>query len=351
MTARYRRETLGQDVVVLDPFGVSGLAGGALNPLDAVEYLDESLELYAMATPGLLRGAATSTKEPYWDNKSDDLIAGLALAVMSVLPPEQRHIGKVRELLCASSPKYAMAVLLDTHKGIPEMATQNIANFLDLAEQTLSGVLSTAQQHMRVFADPASLAATSETTFDLAALRDGVPMTLYVVLPANRMSSHAALIRLWLATCLELAFSRRQQPELPTYFLVDELPILGELDLIRTAYTLMRSQGVRVCAYLQDLQQLKACYPKDWQAIVGNAAATQVFRPANYLAAKQIAELFGKDVTPERLLDLAPDEQVVLVDGRAHFAKKLDYLTDAVFAGRFDDNPMYGDGPPAPPSR
>ena len=69
----------------------------------------------------------------------------------------------------------------------------------------------------------------------------------------------------------------------------------------RTAFTLMRGYGVRISIYLQDLNQLKQLYPQDWETLVNNAGTIQTFNPSNYQMAKQLADLFGTEVTAEDL--------------------------------------------------
>jgi len=45
---------------------------------------------------------------------------------------------------------------------------------------------------------------------------------------------------------------------------------------------------------------------------------------------------------PHQLQTLARDEQVVLINGCGESrCRRLNYLTDRRFAGRFDDNPLY----------
>ena len=50
------------------------------------------------------------------------------------------------------------------------------------------------------------------TTFSLDALRQGDPMTIYIVLPPEKLESHGALLRLWLSMLMRVLMTRTQRP-------------------------------------------------------------------------------------------------------------------------------------------
>jgi type IV secretion system protein VirD4 len=150
------------------------------------------------------------------------------------------------------------------------------------------------------------------------------------------------LLRNWLSALFTIAMSREVLPAVSTMFFVDEVGALGQMDQLRTAFTVMRGYGVRVFIYLQDLTQLKRMFPQDWETVVNNAGTIQTFNLSNHLMARQMGELFGSDLRPEDLLKLGPDEQIVLFHGgRWQRCLKADYLTDPLFKGRFRANPRY----------
>jgi type IV secretion system protein VirD4 len=109
------------------------------------------------------------------------------------------------------------------------------------------------------------------------------------------------------------------------------------MPLLRQALTLLRGYGVQAWTFWQDLSQLKQLYPQDWTTIVNNSAVTQVFGLTNHLMAAECAALLG--VRPEELLGLPPSEQMLHRAGEGvTTARRLDYLRDRRFAGRFDAN-------------
>jgi type IV secretion system protein VirD4 len=168
-------------------------------------------------------------------------------------------------------------------------------------------------------------------------------MTIYLILPVTRLISHGMLMRNWLSALFAVAMSRAVLPPASTLFLVDEVGALGPMDQLRTAFTVMRGFGLRVFIYLQDLSQLKRLFPNDWETVVNNAGTIQTFNLSNHLMARQMADLFGTDLRPEEILRLGRDEQIILFHGgQWKRCRKVDYLTDPLFRGRFRPNPRYG---------
>ncbi len=343
-TGHYRSQVLGQKVIYLDPFRLVTQTPDSLNPLDVIRFSDSSPEEFALTAPGLLHPEFVgSTRDPFWDNNGDSLISGLICHMLVSGEPEDRHFPKLRDYLMCDDVHYSLAVLLDTKgKQMPRMAYGNISSFVSTVEQTRSGILATAQQHLRILADPAVVQGLSTTSFDLDAFQQGEPMTIYLILPVTRLHSHGMLLRNWLSALFTIAMSREVLPAVSTMFFVDEVGALGQMDQLRTAFTVMRGYGVRVFIYLQDLTQLKRMFPQDWETVVNNAGTIQTFNLSNHLMARQMGELFGSDLRPEDLLKLGPDEQIVLFHGgRWQRCLKADYLTDPLFKGRFRANPRY----------
>ncbi|MBU6301177.1 MAG: type IV secretory system conjugative DNA transfer family protein [Verrucomicrobia bacterium] len=344
-TGHYRSRVLGQRVIYLDPFQLATPTPDSLNPLDVIRFSDSSPEEFALTVPGLLHPDFNgSTRDPFWDNNGDSLLSGLVCHMLVSGAAEDRHFPKLRDYLMCDDVHYNLAVLLDTMgKKMPPMAYGNLSSFVSTVEQTRSGILATAQQHLRILADPAVVHGLKTTTFDLDAFKRGEPMTLYLILPVTRLQSHGILLRNWLSALFQIAMSRQVLPERSTLFFVDEVGSLGPMEQLRTAFTVMRGYGVRVFIYLQDLSQLKRMFPQDWETVVNNAGMIQTFNLSNHLMARQMGELFGSDLRPEDLLNLGPDEQIILFHGgRWKRCLKADYLTDPLFKDRFQANPRYG---------
>jgi len=343
-TAR-QREKFGKTVII-DPYQKVTKKTDCFNPLDIMEKLEGGNSEKAMMLTELLntdRQGPSVNNDIFWDNRSNALISGVLTHILSLPKREDRHFGTLRKFLSADDIVYQLAKLLDEEGETMEAyAKEEISQFLQTADITRSCILTTAQQHIRIFGDEmVNKSITGSTSFDIDAFLRGEAMTIYLVLPPSKLVSHAPLLRLWIATLINLTMERSKRPKIPTLFMIDEAAQIGSLDSLRTATTLMRGYGLRVWTFWQDLSQLKRLYQYDWQTMLNNVDAIQLFGVTTWLMAKELSDILG-NISPNELLKI--DQRKMLVNysgGKMDYIQKMDYLKDGIFKGKFDPHPMY----------
>lgn len=345
-TARRRKE-MGQEVRLLDPFGAVSKRTDSLNPFDLFDRPGALLDADSEMLASLLAGDVGFHKEPFWDNWGRSLMAGVIAAVAETASKSERHFGKVREVLMSDDAVYNLAALIENHEDINRLSKQNISSFLPITEQTRSGILSTAQSYLKVVNSDSALRSLSKSTISLESVRKGDPMTIYIVIPPDKLESHGALLRLWVGALMLTVMGRKRRPKRSTLFLLDECAQLGEFGPLRQSMTLLRGYGLQVWPFFQDLSQLQRLYPKDWRTIFNNAGVFQLFGVANHLMARESADLIG-DVDPDMLRNMAKDRQIIAISNEKAMSARLpDYLQDAPFQGQFDANPMFDSDAPS----
>jgi len=338
VTARRRRE-MGHEVVILDPFQIAIDKPGSLNPLDRLAASSETVEDEALTLASLLSEGRRFEREAFWDDLAENLLAGLFTHVATSEGLNSRALGNVWDMLAEEDFTYTIAKLLDSKGLLSSFVRQQFATFLGHeGDKVRTSVASVAQQHMRVFASRSVQRAVATTSFDLEKVRSGAPLTIFIVMPPTKLISHGALLRLWLSTLLGIITDRTTAPEQPTTFMVDELAVLGGLRAFKEAVTLLRGYGLRCCLFLQSLAQLKSIYPRDHETITENCGAIITFGHTSMAMSRPIAELLG-DETAEALFAMTREQIAIRV-----IARRLDYLTDRSFAGKFDANPRYQRG-------
>lgn len=183
------------------------------------------------------------------------------------------------------------------------------------------------------------------TTIDLKKVERGDPMTIYIVLPPDKLLTHGKLLRLWLTLLLNALSKRETRPAMPTLLIVDEAAQLGEMKELKSAITLMRGYGMKVWTFWQDLTQLQALYPDDWPTIVNNCAVHQYFGVSTPMAARTLQDYLG-DTCPRPVASLKPNHLALYRPGeKGSVVRTPNYLTDAMFQGMFDANPFYASRP------
>ena len=255
--------------------------------------------------------------------------------------------------------------------GSPLPAVQRAANRLQQKEdRERSGVVSSAQRHTH-FLDSArmehvlgggdaSARGKASLPLSLADLGRG-PLTLYLVLPPDRLDTFSRWLRLVIACAVtELARTPPVKGR-RVLLLLDEFANLGPMAPVKRAVSLMAGYGIRVWTFLQDLTQLKGLYPKDWETFVANADVIQAFGVTDQTTAEYLSKMTGRTTvfgqsqtagksrgkhfsrsagssaseqgrdlaTPDELRRLGPDEELLLA-GREDpvIASKVRYYAD-----------------------
>jgi type IV secretion system protein VirD4 len=340
ITARHRA-ALGQEVIVLDPMGITDFPQGRLNPLDLVD-LDSAMAVDDAATLALAMGGNMPkfSKDPFWENRAQHVLIGCILHVLASRAEEDCNLTSLRDVINSAigNPEQ----LIEEMRASDHLEVVRCVDALGIkADTTLAGILATAQEFVDFLRGPLLHQATASSSFDLDDVTRGAPLSIYIVLPPHMIESHGRILRLWISVLITAVTRRRSKPPKPTLFLLDEAAQLGTLTQLRQAITLLRGYGLQTWSFWQDVSQLELLYPLDWKTMVNNCRVLQCFGALNMNAANDMARItgFGTGVdvlnleSHEILLQLAGDEAVV--------ARKPSYLKDLPFAGQFDANPYY----------
>lgn len=342
VTAKHRREVMGHEVVVIDPWTRLGPNTGRFNPLSLLREDSPALGDDAFALAALLTPPQSSPREPFWNERGEALIAGLMAHVATSPSGNERTIGRVHSLLHADDLVYSLALLLDTEgERMNPFARAQISSLVSLsADQTRSGIVSTAHSLFRAFASPA-VQDSLRDGLDAQGVIEGRPQTIYLVVPPEKLVSHASYLRVVLASLIGLITQRTRRPKRPTVLLVDEAAQLGPMPQLRQAITLTRGYGVRAALFLQSLAQLRSLFPSDHEVLAENCGTIVSFGHVRPSMCEGVARIMG-DTTDEALLAMGAEELAVKV-GRAptRILRRIDYLRDQPFCGRASPNPMF----------
>ena len=209
------------------------------------------------------------------------------------------------------------------------------------SDKTRPCIRTTATTFVKCLGSTAVSKCLEKSTFDLCDLLNNKPMTIYLVLPPEKLLSHRALLRLWVVTLLTVVMRRSRLPKQRTLFLLDEAAQLGSLDLLPQAVSLLRGYGLQVWTFWQDLSQLMKLYPSNWEALVNNAAVLQAFGVPGHAARIGWRAVLG-NADSQLASELHPEEMLVAVTGKPIARHtRANYLRDKPFVGRFDANQRF----------
>jgi type IV secretion system protein VirD4 len=346
VTHRWRRDVLGHEIIVIDPYGVVGLPNsGSLNPFDLQTVLGCSMYETAsmLATLFCGRDQRTSvtrgaTNDEFWQDQAISLMTGLIGAAIEGKIPEGSSFPAIRSLLKSDNFMYFLATLLDENPPSDQFRGE-IGTFLQTVEVTRSGILSSLTAHYRGIGGEGVDHALNTSTFDLSDfINNRVKATIYVVVPPEQLVSASKLLKLIFGTLLSGLYTRRTIPIMKTLIQMDEAASLGQFEPIRTGVTLLRGSGVILHTLFQDVDQVHQNY-SDARTLINNTSVIRLLGAGNYWQAAMLGDMFG--IEPRTLMNLEADEQLLLVDGRPHVCRRVNYRNDAYYEGRFDSNPRY----------
>ena len=381
VTARARRE-LGHKVFLVDPFSVNGSECAAFNVLDRLNLSEaDCVSESAMLADSLVISDAKGGAE-HFDESAKTLLQGMMLHVAGLDDPASRHLGELRRLITADEETFLgtladMAADDSAAFGIPARAANTI---MGMADRERGSVLSTARRNTSFLDDPRIVAALSRSDFDLAAIKAEL-MTVYLVMPANKIATNARFVRLFVGSVIAAITASSQQPPHRVVFVLDEFAQLGYMKAIEDAVSLMRGYGLAFWVFLQDLSQLKGVYPR-WQTFMANSAKV-FFGTDDYDTAKYVSDSLGQAtieyethnegknsgsglsggggsmnrgksagssqqftgrhlLTPDEVMRAGPERPIVLVKGEYPYQlARLNYLVDAESVGKADPNPYH----------
>ena len=343
VTAQRRRD-MGHKVIALDPFRIMGKDSDSLNPFDIFLLDNADIDTDAQMFAELLSEGNRFKTDPFWDITARGLHSGVIAYIVSGLKKEEWNINFLRDILMGDDETYNLAVVLDTlgkDKKITRMAYQEIASYLKMpAEKTRDSVLATAISYLKAFTSDQVASTLQKSSFSLQEVIDGSPLSIYIIIPPDKLRSHSALLKLWIGTLLKAISSRREIPEHRTLFILDECGQLGSFPFLETAITLLRGYGLQTWSFWQDLSQLRKLYEIEWSTMVNNCDVLQIFGTKNYRVATEFSEMVG--VETEQVSDVKASEQILLIEGQELMkTKRFDYLNNPEFKGKYQPNPLY----------
>ena len=382
---------LGQDVHVLDPFEVSGLATASFNPLAEIDLdSDDCAEDAGMFADALIMHPDRGEK--HWTESAQALLRALILVTLADPDPARRNLITVRRLLMLTderiedklfehpptlgkiTPQEALLQILKEQTGPHRDICLGLAGHLEgMGENERGSVLSAAKTQTQWLDDKRMKDVLCRNDFRMADLKQR-RTTIYLCLPAMRMGTHARWLRLMILLALSVMERTKVKTPAPVLFVLDEFPVLGHIQAIETAAGLMAGFGVKLWTILQNVGQLKQHYEKAWETFIANSGVVTAFGVVDQESLKVLSDKLGRLRMAEQVSSgaagnalvsgaaafrderfeaplLAEDELgrifsrdekrlLILGAGRSPaIAERLRYFDDAMFEGLYDAPP------------
>lgn len=281
-----------QTVHVVDPWGMTGLPVARFNPMDWLRPEDEDINENAMMLADSIV-TRRGSNDPFWDEEAKALLMGLLLYVaLDEREQENRTLGRVRDIV--SMGKDALTeVLLQMVENENPIVCSTAERTMSKEEKLRSNVLASLQSHTHFLDSPRIRTSLEHSDFRFEDLKTS-KMTVYLVLPADRLETFGRWLRLLIQQAITVnARNIEVKPDKPILFLLDEMAALGRLTMVEQAYGLMAGFGMQLWGIVQDLSQLERIYEKGWETFIGNSGVLQYFGSRDHKTAEYFSKLCG----------------------------------------------------------
>jgi len=306
ITAQWRR-TAGE-VVVLNPFGLHvgqypDLTSAGFNPLafldpaapafydDAAGLAEALIRVEGDAQrhfPESARGLVTAAM--MWERKVRGPQASLQQVRMMLTEREEVREGRVVRGL-----RRTAEIMCDAAEQFPDAGGWQIASlasrFVHEFNNETSGIQSTVNTQTGWILSEPMASDLNRNGVDFRALKQK-PVTVYVILPAERLREHSVWLRLVITSALRSLYSPRGVPVL---FMLDEFAQLGHLGPIEDALGQARGYGVALWPVLQDWNQLRDLYKDRAETFAGMSGAVFGFAPNDTSTAEWMSKRAGEE--------------------------------------------------------
>ena len=167
------------------------------------------------------------------------------------------------------------------------------ARTLSKEERLQSSVLASLQSHTHFLDSPSIRKSLSASDFKFEDLKTS-RMTIYLVLPADRLNAFGRWLRLLIQQALTVnARNIEIKTDKPILFMLDEMAAMGRLSMIEQAFGLMAGFGMQLWGIVQDLSQLHRIYGDGWQTFIGNSGVIQYFGSRDLMTAEYFSKMCG----------------------------------------------------------
>ena len=195
----------------------------------------------------------------------------------------------------------------------------NLAAFLQKADKEKSGVISTANSRLELWANPIVDKITSRSDFDLRTFKKTCA-SVFIGLTPDNIQRLRPLMSMFYQQASQFLSSKMPGKDEPygVMFMLDEFPTLGKMEQFLSGIAYFRGYRVKLFLIIQDTQQLKGVYEDaGMNSFLSNSTYRITFAANNVETAKLISEIIGnKTVASESMnrpkyLDLNPASRSV----------------------------------------
>lgn len=319
---------------VLDPFNANGRYPSArYNPLSEIDVSSPNARkiISAVSTACI---TPSNGENRFWEDTARSMIDGVIAHVLSRYPKENHNLPFVADLLMGLDPNTGFAdpgqfrkLLIDMRMNdaagrLPQLAAAAVD---DLGDRTYGNVTAELRTALKWATDPAMRPHLMHSDFTFASVGEQ-RTTVFIAIPFGHMVEQIRWLRTITQVSMRVLEQRSENDKKKigrVLYVLDELPQYGaHLNAIKEGMVTLRSAGVKLWAFVQNIQQLTACFGEDGAKNFQSGGTVQVFGVSDDATAEWVARkvgshqieltngILGRNVVGRREVELVPTAAV-----------------------------------------
>lgn len=276
LTSGYRA-SLGHKIINFTPYS-NFKTSHCYNPFDYISS-DPHMRITDLQLIATILVTCAERADPHFPEEAQDLFIGLALYILDH-PEYPNTIGSVFRLLGTDLDfKELLPHIAQTFPNLHESAKQLFNSFAHKAEKERSGIKSTLGRALKLWRNPVIDAVTSKSDFSFHDLRRR-RHTVYFGVGVNHIDALSPLIRVFFEQAINVMTAHEPNPVTEprkVLMVLDEIHILGRMNVMSKIFTLLRSYNVRILGIIQGINALETIYKKEECSTIISNCAHRIF--------------------------------------------------------------------------
>jgi type IV secretion system protein VirD4 len=288
-----RRDPELQQTIFLNPFEVNGIPSHGFNPVAALdpaspEFPDDAQDIATalIRDDGALPGGLATAR---------DLLTALIM-YSRLTQAEGGSLTHVRECL-GQAPFHTLAdglVAAGERHDWPELSVKAAPFGQSAAGDTNRILASALAQTSWLDSRPIQKDLAGSTPIGFAMLKE-VPAAVFLILPARRLGTHTAWLRVMIASIVQSLIRDGRPAKVPVMLMLDAYPAIarGGFPIVENNMAMLRSCGVKLWTVWQDLAQLRSLYGDGFESFIASCGVVQSFAPQDLVTAEYLSQRTG----------------------------------------------------------
>ena len=378
LTSGYRKEVLGQEVYLFNPFAEDGRTH-RWNPFTYVSSNPDQRVSDLMSIAAMLYPDGDS-RDKFWVAQARNAFLAFSLYLFDkhayrkkasnngiLLSNSQPPctLGKIYRLSSGNGTELKEYFTSLSQKNfLSEAAKTAFSGLISQEKETFGSIMGTFKEPLNPWINPVIDAATSADDFLLTDVRKK-KMTIYIGILPNKLAESRVIVNLFFSQLINQNTKELPQdnPDLKhqCMLLMDEFTSIGKVEIIAHSVSYMAGYNIRLFPIIQSVAQLDAVYGKEYaRTIITNHALQIIYTPREQQDANEYSEMLGyttvkrKNVSrgrersvseseerralmlPQELKAMSQDKEIILYEGMSHPAQvgKIRYYQDGTFTKR-----------------